>query len=96
MDLAKSVKLALLSLTVCTLAGCTTFSGPVAVAPALPDIPAKTAAECRDPGVPPVGSVKDAVTVIGGNRLYAACYKRQFRNMKAFYRTVQKGYSAPK
>ena len=74
------------------LSGCATSGSPVAIAPDLPDIPPALQAECVDPGVASIATVGDAVTVIGENRVYAACNKRKHRDMKEFYRGVQRRY----
>lgn len=73
--------------------GCATSSnGPVAVRPALPDPPAALQTSCRDPGVPDIQTVADAVRVIGQSRVYAACGNRKARDLLTFYRDVQRRY----
>ena len=74
------------------LNGCATSGSPVAIAPQLPDIPPALESECVDPGVGPVTSVGEAVAAVGQNRVYAACNKRKHRDMKGFYRGVQRGF----
>ena len=66
------------------VSGCATSGSPVAIAPDLPDIPARLESECPDPGV-----AEEAVTAVAENRVYAACNKRKHRDMKSFYRGVR-------
>lgn len=72
------------------LSACATSGSPVAVAPNLPPIPANLVTECRDPGVGGIATVGDAVTVLGENRVYAACNLRKHRDMKSFYESVRR------
>lgn len=74
------------------LSGCATSGSPVALAPDLPDLPAHLEQDCVDPGVGPVNNVGDAVTVIGANRVYAACERKKHRDTKTFYRNVKAKY----
>lgn len=72
--------------------GCST-SGNVAVAPDLPELPAELVVECPDPGVRPIATVGNAVTVISENRLYAACSRRKHRDVVGFYQNVRSEYT---
>lgn len=75
-----------------SLSGCASFgSAPVAVGPVLPDLDARDVSKCRDPGVPEVATVEDAVSVIGSTRVYAACERKKRENVIATYKNLQKG-----
>ena len=63
----------------------------VAVAPDIGDVPPdlQEVHDCPDPGVGPIKTVDDAVNVIGSNRVYAACNRRKFQDMRQHFRNVR-------
>lgn len=68
--------------------GCDVSDRYVYVKPTYPAIPAELTEACRDPGVGSIQTVQEAVTVIGENRVYAACSRRKHRDMVAFHLSV--------
>lgn len=72
------------------LSACVQSGSPVAIAPNLPPLPANLKAECRDPGIKGINTVGEAVTVLGENRVYAACNLRKHRDTKSFYESVRR------